>query len=69
MTHKKFNSLANGLMSQASKVRNAKMVEYEAEIDRLANFRKAANLSSQTVPEYFWVLDPYCSTAHSLHTD
>ena len=51
MTPKKFNSLANGLMSQASKVRNAKMVEYEAEIDRLANFRKAANLSGQTVPE------------------
>jgi TPP-dependent 2-oxoacid decarboxylase len=51
MTPQKFNSLANGLMSQASKVRNAKMVEYEAETDRLANFRKAANLNSQTVPE------------------
>jgi len=37
-------------MSQASKVRNTKMEEYEATQDRLANFRKAANLEGTTVP-------------------
>ena len=51
MDQKTFNAFANGLMSQATKVRNSKMVEYEAESDRLANFRKAAHLQGCSVPE------------------
>lgn len=51
MDQKTFNAYANGLMAQASRVRNAKMVEYEAEADRLANFRKAADLSGCSIPE------------------
>jgi len=51
MDEKTFNSYANGLLSLAAKVRNAKKVEYEAESDRLANFRKAADLSNETVPK------------------
>ena len=51
MDQKTFNAYTNSLLSQAAKVRNAKMVEYEAETDRLANFRKASNLSGVTVPE------------------
>lgn len=51
MKQETFNRYANGLMSMAGKVRNLKMEEYMAEEDRLANFRKAANLSGVSVPK------------------
>jgi hypothetical protein len=50
MNQEHFNAYANSLMSQASKVRNAKRTEYEAEHDCLSNFRKAADLQNTTVP-------------------
>ena len=50
MNPKTFNAYANSLMSQAAKLRNVKMEEYVAEVDRLANFRKAANLTNQSIP-------------------
>jgi len=46
-----FDNYAREILSIAEVVRNNKMVEYEASIDRLANFRKAAELQSKSVPE------------------
>jgi hypothetical protein len=50
MDHKTFSALTANLLSQASRIRNEKAVEYESEIDRLANFRKAAVLQNCSIP-------------------
>jgi len=51
MDQKTFNSFANSLLSQAAKIRNAKMEEYEATVDRLANFRKASCMTGEKIPK------------------
>ena len=50
MKQSTFNAYTKQLLAKATKVRNSKMVEYVGEIDRLSNFRKAANIQGISVP-------------------
>ena len=52
MTHEEFDKTSKRLLTKAAEVRRTKRLEYSSDEDeRLSNFKTAARLNSQTVPE------------------